>query len=235
MSNHYFSKDFAKKFRSKCELYAPTQEYQYGNLLIKHFEGNKAEMAVIGERLTEKFFNTEVISQIILTLKNEGFPAAGKLFNMAITLKNIGKAYLLNEHYTACYYSDLTGMLDSFSNFLHAFKVDFGEKVCGQLATYYVHGSSANLAPECASLIPVIELTDFYLNNLSTYYNYFTATWQYEATNGKGVQATNYMADYLQALIMCTEETKTCIENIRSLLLTWEAQMQLKEEQELYN
>lgn len=238
MSTHYFSKDFAKQFRNECALYSPMPEYQHGNLLIKQFSGVDTEMVILGERLTEKFFNTKLIAQIIITLRNEEIPAARKLFNMATALKNVCEAYLLTEPYTARYYNDLISLFDSFSKLIQAFKMDFDKKVCGQLTTYYIHGSAENIAAESASLIPVIELTDFYLNNMLSYYNYFIATWQYEANNNnnnKGIAVTTHMADYLQALMMCTEETIARIENTRSLLLAWEAQMQIKEEQELYN
>ncbi|HEX6427043.1 MAG TPA: hypothetical protein VF008_05125 [Niastella sp.] len=235
MSYHYFGKDFAKKFRNECELYSTNPEYQQGNLLIKQFTGDDTEMVILGERLTEKFFKTELISQITLTLRNEDIPATRKLFDMTTTFKNVCKAFLHIEPYAAPHYHDLIAMFDSFSRLIYSFNMDFDKKVCGQLTTYYVHGSSENIVAESSSLIPVIELTDFYLNNISAYYNYFIDTWQYEANNNKSIALPTHMADYLQALMMYTQKTIASIENTRSLLLAWEAQMQIKEEQELYN
>ncbi len=235
MSHHYFGKDFAKKFRNECELYSPTLEYQQGNLLIKQFTGDDTEMVKLGERLTEKFFHTQLIYKILISIRNEDIPTIRKLFNMAITLKKVFKAYLQIEPSTALYYNDLIALFDSFSKLIDAFEMDFDKKVCRQLAAYYVHGSAENIVAESASLIPVIELTDFYLNNISAYYNYFIDTWQNEASNSKGIGLTTHMADYLQALMLCMQETMACIENTRSLLCAWETQMQFKEEQELFN
>lgn len=235
MSAHYFGKDFAKKFRNECELYSSSPEYQQGNLLIKQFTGDDNEVFKLGERLTEKFFNTQLIYQTLISIRNEDIPSARKLFNMSITLKKVFKAYLQIEHSSALYYNDLIALFDSFSKLIDAFEMDFDKKVCSQLIAYYVHGSSENIAAESSSLIPVIELTDFYLNNISAYLNYFIDTWQNEAKNSKGICLITHMPDYLQALMLCTQETIACIENTRSLLLAWEAQMQFKEEQELYN
>lgn len=234
MSHHYFSKDFTKRFRDECELYTSAAEYQHGNLLVKQYTGDD-EMDIIGEKLSEKFFNNQLINQIILTLKNEAFPVTRRLFNNVMILKKQCEAQIQTEPYTARYYNKLITMLNSFSVLINNFYQDFNEHVCGQLTTYYAKGSAKNIVAESASLIPVIELTDIYQNNISAYYNYFVAASQYEMKNDNGIALDTLMADYLKALELCTEEIIACNENTRSLMLAWEAQMQIKEEQELYN
>jgi hypothetical protein len=70
-----------------------------------------------------------------------------------------------------------------------------------------------------------------------SYYNYFIVLWQQETENSKnkGVALTTQVADYLETLIVLTETSVVDIEATYDLLLIWETQMGIKEEQELYN
>jgi len=242
MSHHHFSKDFTKQFRNECGLYSPTPEFQYGNLLLKQFTGDDAEMAIIGETLSEKFFNRQLIDQIIHTLDNDDFPAACRLFNRVIALKKECEDYQRREPYTGHYYREQISMLGSFSELTHAFHIDFHEHVYEQLNNYYeaVQGSKECPVAESTSLRDIIDLTEFYLKNILAYYNYFIVSWQFEvngskATGMKGVQLTTYMAGHLQVLIVHIEGIMASIENTRLLFLTWEELMEIREMQELYN
>lgn len=242
MSLHHFSKDFAKQFRYECGLYSPTQEHQCGNLLVKKINGSDAEMVIIGERLTEKFFNEQLVHQIILTLKNNDFPAAGRLLHKAIGLRNECEAYLLQEPYTSPYYKEHVSMLHSFAELIQAFTVDFNENVYDQLRQYHTELLNLKdcLLAESSSLTDILEATEYYQAHILAFYNHFIDTWQAETnnndSNGKGsVQLTTHMADQLQALLVHTEEILACLENTLALLLTWEDEMDMKELQEIYN
>lgn len=237
MSLQSFSKDFAKQFRNECELYTPALEYKKGNLRVRQFNGDHAEMAILGERLAEKFFNTHLICQILLSIKHKAIPASRRLFNKVLELKNESEASLHLEPYTANYYNGLIHMLDSYSKLIISFKTDFEEQVYGQLNKYCtdILRSDGSAVAESSSLTPLIELTEFYLKNILAYYNYFIVSWQNEANNNKGIALTTHLADNLQGLMLYTEDAIACIENTHSLLLVWGAQMEIKEEQELYN
>jgi hypothetical protein len=239
MSHTHYNIEFAKQYRNECGLYSPVQEFQYGNVLVKQVAGDEAEMAELGKRITEKFFNSHLIYHLLHTLKNDDFPAARRLLNKVTALRKECEAYLQQEPYTAHYYHDHIAMFQSFSELIDAFNTDFQEQVYSQLNQYYatLHTSTECPVAESSSIAEVIGSTEFYLKNILAYYNYFIVTWQSEANNNndKGVQLATYMGDHLQALIVYTEEMVACIENTRSLLLTWVEKMEIKEEQELYN
>lgn len=237
MLHYYFGKDFAKQFRNECGLYSATPEYHYGNLLVKQFAGNCEEVNAIALALTETFFNTQLVYKIMLVISNKAIPATSELSRLAERYKMEFEYYLQHEPYTAHYYNDLIAMLDSFSRLINGFNTDFENQVYGQLSTYHtvLHTSQENYVAESVSLSQIIEQTEFYLKNVMAYYNYFIVAWQYEANNSKGVALTTYMADHLRELITGVEETLACMEDIRTLLLTWEVQMEIREDQELLN
>ena len=237
MSLQSFSKDFAKQFRNECELYTPALEYKKGNLRVRQFNGDHVEMAILGERLAEKFFNTQLISEILLSIRNEAIPAARRLFNKVVEIKYESETSLLLEPYTANYYNGLIAMLDSYSKLIIAFKTDFEELVYRQLNKYCtdILGSDGSPVADSSSLTPLVELTEFYLKNILAYYNYFMVSWQNEANNNRGIALTTHLAEDLQGLMLYTEDAIACIEDAQSLLRAWETQMEIKEEQELYN
>lgn len=240
MSPQPFNKDFARHFRNESELYTLKEEFPFGNLLIRQYASDNGEMSVTGEKLIDQFFNTRLLHKILHTLKNDNLPFTRKLFNKIITFKNECETYQQQEPYTALFFKDHIAMFISFSRLMNAFKNDFQNKVYAPLDQYYTClVESVNIpAADSSSLVQIIELTEFYLKNISNYYNYFITTWQFEVNNSrsrKGIQLTSYMANQLQALISYTEDLMDCTENIRSLLLTWETQMEIKEQQELYN
>lgn len=237
MSHQFFSKDFAKQFRSECDLYSPVEQYQYGKLRLTKIKGTDAEMPAIAQMLSEELLNHQLLRRLLFTLKNENLPAAANLFNEVTTLKNQFEAYLAREPYTARFYNERIEMLLSFSALVRSFCNDFRDQVYSQLLAYYSNLLKAVEGPvaESTSLSEITTLTDFYLKNILSYYNYFLVAWQFEANNSKKPQVTTYMADHLQALILYIEELIAGVEKTRSLLLQWEAQMMIREEQDLYN
>jgi hypothetical protein len=123
---------------------------------------------------------------------------------------------------------------------MNALKNDLQSQVYDPLHQYYNYlFESASIAAAGSSTIgQIIEVTEFYLKNILAYYNYIVVTWQFEVNNSqsnKGIQLASYMADQLQELMTYTENLIDCIDNIRSLMQSWVALIQLKEEQELYN
>lgn len=237
MSPQYLTKDFAKQFRNECELYSPAEEYQYGKLRVKKFKGNDADVLLTGRKLTEMFFNVHLIDLILSTLRNKNLPAATKLITKTTALKNKCESYIQLEPYTAHFYNEHIAVLQSFSELTAAFYTDFQDQIYSQLSTYYIdiHEQNENPVAESSSLSEIIGLIEFYLKNILSYYNYFIVTWQHEANSNKGIQLTTYMADHLQMLIVFMEEMIAGIEEMRSLFLNWEAEIIIKDEQELYN
>ena len=237
MSHQYFSKDFAKQFRCECELYSAVEQYQFGKMQVTKIKGVEAEMPEIGRILSEDLLNTQVIKQILFTLRNDNLPAARKLFKEVSLLREQCEAYLVQEPYTARFYNERIEMLLSFAELIGSFNNDFRNQVFTQLSVYYAGLLKPVEDPiaESSSLSEIMTLTDFYLKNILSYYNYFIAAWQMEANNSKGVQVSTCMADHLQALILFIEEMIIGVEETRSLLMHWEAQMETREEQELYN
>ena len=238
MSHNYFGKDFAKQFKYDCELYSPTPEYHYGNLLVKQFTGNYEELNTLGEELAETFFNTKLIYQIVCTIRNEAIPTASQLCKLIAEIKSKFEFDLQLEPYIAHYYNDLIAMLDSFAELINSFRKYIDEQVNSQLIKYHLDilATENSYIAESSSLLEVIDQIEFYLKNILSYYNYIIVTWQYESNNNsKGIDLTTYMADYLHDLIIKAEETIACIEDLRTLILVWEAQMEGREDQELYN
>ncbi|OQP63866.1 hypothetical protein A3860_23305 [Niastella vici] len=240
MLHNNFSKDFAKQFRSESELYTATEEFPFGNLLIRQYAGDNGELSAIGEKLIDTFFNTRFIAQLLHSLKNENLPIDRQLLNKIKWFKNECETCQQREPYTARFYKDHIAMLLSFSELMNALINDFQDQVYDPLEQYYTHlTESANIAAvESSSIAPIIDMTEFYMKNILAYYNYIVTAWQFEASNSrsdKGVQLTSYIADQLQELMAYTENLIDSIDNIRSLMLCWIAQIQITEEQELYN
>lgn len=237
MSLQYFTNDFAKQFRSECGLYSAVEQYQFGKVLVTKFKGVDKEMPAIAQILTEDLLNTQLIHRILLTLKNDNLPAAGNLFNEVISLKDQCEACLAQEPYTARFYNERIKMLLSFSELVRSYSKDLREQVYSRLFTYYTDLHEAVEGPyaEISSLSEINGLTDFYLKNMLSYYNYFIDAWQFEVNNGRGIQVTTHMADHLQSLVLYIEEMIAGVEQTLSLLLHWEDQMEIREIQELYN
>lgn len=237
MLPQYFNKDFAKQFRSECDLYCPAGEFQYGKILVRSIKNIDAKMPETAHMLADHFFNTGHIDQILLTLRNSNLPIAEQLYTEITGLMDQLESYVNEEPYTAHFYNDCITMLHSFSELINAFYRDFSEQVYSQLNKYYtdILGTANFLVADSSSLSEIISLTEFYLKNLLSYYNYFIVTWQYEENNGKGIQLTTYMADHLQLLIVHIEETLESVEKTRTLLLAWEQKMEILETQEIYN
>lgn len=241
MSHNDFSKDFAMQFRNEGELlYTAVEEFPFGNLLIRQYTSDNGEMSITGEKLIDQFFNTRVIAGILYNLKNENSPNARKLSGKIRSLKNECETYQQQEPYTAHFYKEHIAVFSSFAELIYALTNDFQAQVYDPLNQYYTHLiESANIAAaESSSIAQIIDMTEFYLKNILAYYNYIVVTWQSEANNSqsnKGVQVTSYIAGQLQELIAYTENLMEGIDNIRSLMLSWIVQTEIREEQELYN
>jgi hypothetical protein len=237
MSFNYFGKDFAKQFKYESDLYSQTPEYHHGNLLVKQFTGNYDELNTLGDELAEIFFNSKLISLIVCTIRNEAIPTTSQLYKLITEIKGNFEYDLQLEPYTAHYYKDHIAMLDSFAQLINSFRKYLDENVNSQLFRFqlYIHTAENSYVAESSSLTEITEQMEFYLKNILSYYNYIIVACQYESSNGNGVDLTTYMADYLHDLIIKSEETIACIEDLRTLILTWVAEIGIRDDQEIYN
>ena len=237
MLHQNFNKDFANQFRGECELYSTVNEYQFGKMVIKIVKGPDTDIPVTGETLTEIFFSCRLIAQILNFIRNENLSSAKRLTGNVKALNYQLETYLKEEPYTAHYYNDRIAMLNSFTELIDTLRKDLGMHIYSMWSNNLKNLSAPAEYPavESSFLSDAIIITEFYLKNIFSYYNYFLVTWQYESSNDKGIQLTTYMADHLQALIGYIEEMMTGLEATRSLLLDLEQRMETVNEQELYN
>lgn len=222
MSYNYFDKDFAKQFKYERDLYSQSPEYHYGNLLIKQFTCNNKDLNTLGEELAETFFNSKLISLIVCKIRNEAIPTTSQLYKLITEIKSKFEFDLQLEPYTSHYYKDHIAMLDSFAQLTNSFRKYFDEEVNSQFFKYQLnlHTTENNYITKSSSLTQITEQIEIY---------------QYESSNGNGVDLSTYMADYLHDLIIKPEETIACIEDLRTLILTWVTKIGIRDYQELYN
>lgn len=238
MALQFFSKDFAKQFQHGCELYIPTDEYQYGNLLLKQYTGNSMPMAYMGMEISDKLFQCRLIDQIIEKLERDNLPSFEGLYNRTMGSIKECETYMRHEPFTSHYYKDFIIMLNSFSELIRSFTNDIINEV---LDVIKGNNQGAHRMPEiesvdCAFFDPK-KVIEHYLKNILSYYNYFIVLWQQETESikYKGIALTTQVADYLETLIVFTEAAVVDIEATYELIHIWETQMETKEEQELYN
>lgn len=216
-------------------MYSTVDEYQHSNILLKIVKGGNTDVPVTSEMLAEIFFNSRLTAQILNTIRNENISQAQRLIGNVKALNYQFATYLMEEPYTAHYYNDRIAMLNSFTELTDAFCKDFGMQVYSRLSNYLNKLTARAEFIESSLLSDVIIMTEFYLKNILSFYNYFLVTWQFEAGNDKGIQLTTYMADHFQALMVHVEEMMTGLEETRLLLLDLEQKMEIVNEQELYN
>lgn len=56
MSTQSFNKDFANQFTQDVALHSPSEEYKYGNLLMRTYAASRGDMALLGKTVTDQFF-----------------------------------------------------------------------------------------------------------------------------------------------------------------------------------
>jgi hypothetical protein len=233
-----YSKDFAKQFQHGCELYFPTDEYRHGNLLLKQYIGNSMPMAYVEMEISDKLFQCRLIDQIIEKLEKDNLPSFESLYNMTMGSKKECETYMQHEPFTSHYYNDFIVMLNSFSELIGSFTNDITYEVLDVIKANNsgVHNSPGAESVDCAFFDPK-KVIEHYLKNILSYYNYFIVLWQQETENSKnkGVALTTQVADYLEKLIVFTEAAVLDIEATYDLFVIWDTQMEIKEEQELYN
>jgi hypothetical protein len=239
MAPQFFNKDFAKQFQHGHELYFPTDEYQYGNLLLKKYNGNSMPVTYVGKEISDKLFQCRLIELITDKLEKDNLPAFEGLYNMTMGSIKECETYMQRELFTSHYYNDFIARLNSFSELIASFTSDITYEVLDVIKGNNpdAHRSSENESIGYPFFDPNKKVIEHYLKNILPYYNYFIVLWRQETEDieGKGVALTTQVADCLETLIVFTETAVVDIEATYNLLLIWETQMVIKEEQELYN
>lgn len=238
MSSQYFTKDFAKQFSQEYILYPSTEEYQHGNMLFRQFKGSYSATASLAVAVTKKLCHTQLIHQTIIKLQNEYIPDVYRLRKLVKEARNEFRAYAQHEPCTSGYYHELIAMLDSFYQLTNEAGRNVLVQVSRNLKKIYtgVHKQQKNFELNGACMNPIVEQVEFYLKNLQAYYNHFLVIWQHETTcSSREPGLTTQVADYLSVLIAFAEKVIANMEDTLEQLLTWQAQMDIKEEQELYN
>lgn len=204
---------------------------------MEQFAGNTNETDSLGKIITDKLFNTHLIYQIVIKTAKHDIPAAGTLFNRIIEFNNEYASHIRDEPYTADHYCEIISTLESFAELILAFRKDIVEKTSVALVQYYAgaYKKKSNTGFEKFSMEPIKELMEYYLLNMLQYYNFLIGMWQYETNNGQCGDVTTQTAEYLQCLMELTENLLICLEDSYKLFNKWEAQMDEKKQQELYN
>ena len=236
MSTEYFRKDFANQFRQEYELYTPVEEYRQGNLLFRELShSNGIEALAIS--VTKKLYHAPLISRLIDKLRNEDIRQVGNLCAVVTNLRNEFHTYIQNEPYTSTYYKDLIATFDSFHELINTLKKDMYEQTLDSLMKTYtgIHEQHSRFDIDITYAYTRTEEIGEYLKNMLVYYNHFVISWQNEAGNKKGINFTTQVADYLSELICVIEQVISNMEDTLDLFLTWEVQVDLMEDQALFN
>jgi hypothetical protein len=237
MSTEYFSKDFADQFRQEYALYTPLEEYQHGNLLFMQVAGIPEEIEILAISVTKKLYHAPFIYRLINKLKNEDIQQVSNLCAAVKDLCDEFHVCIQNESYTSGYYNDLIATLDSCYDLASALKKDICIQVSYELKRVYtgLHEQRSGFDLKATYPYAIAEEIGYYLKNMLVYYNHFVVTWQNEKDNNKGIQLTTQVSDYLSELINVIEQVICGMEDTLDLFLTWEAQMDIMEDQALFN
>jgi len=238
MSSKYFTKDYSKQFRQEHIEYPSTEEYQHGNLLFRQFKGSYSARTSLAVAVTKKLYHTQLIYKTLIRLENKYTPDIGRLLVVAKAVRNEFRGYALNEPRTSNYYRELVVMLDNFYDLANETRKGMQGRVSGKLKKIYkgIHKKTKSSAFNGACVNPIVEQTDSHLKHIHAYYKRFLVIRQRETACGnKEAGLTTAAAEYLSILIAFIEKVIAGIEDTRDRLLKWQKQMNVKEEQELYN
>lgn len=241
MSSSPFNNSFTRQFRQEQPVTFYAEEKSIGQIVISTYRcKSDAEVNAIGYALNEQLFNNAIVSRLLSKLTQKDSQDVQRLVAFVQEARQELHTHASAEPFTAQYYAHLLELLGSFLDLVHEFDTNGQELLLGNLNACYFDETSfaVNQSVDSEEVAAMHRLIEDYLYQIGEYYQYFHMLLQKETeeeSNRNRVLVMSHVAYYLDTLITCTEKMIINMEGTLDMLLEWEASLQTRESQALFN
>jgi hypothetical protein len=241
MSSYPFNPSFAKQFRQEQSVTFCAEEKPFDNIVISTYgRHTDAEINALGKSLNEQLFDNSIIHRLLTKLTQKDSQDAERLSAFVLEAHKELRTNASAEPFTAQYYKHLIELFASFLDLVDEYDTNGQELLLGNLNTCYFNETSfaVNQSVDSEEVSTMHRIIEDYLFQIGEYYQYFHILLQKETEqeNDKNrVLVMSHVAYYLDTLITCTEKLIINIEATLDMLLEWEASLQNRESQVLFN
>jgi len=240
MSSFPFNSNFTKQFRQEQPVTFRAEEIPYEQIVISTYNClPEADRNVLGSALNEQLFDNSIIHRLLSKLTQKDSRDAQRLLAFIEETNQQCRTYANAESFTAQYYNHLLELLGKFLDLVNEYETNGQELLLGNLNACYDENSFAvNQSADSEEVATMHRIIEDYLFQVGEFYQYFHLLLQKETEqeNSKSkVQVISHIAYYLDTLITCTEKMIINMEGTLDMLLEWEASLQARESQSLFN
>jgi hypothetical protein len=241
MSSYPFNSSFTKQFRQEQPVTFCAEEKLYEQIVISTYNRiSDADMNLLGSALNEQLFDNDIIYRLLTKLTKKDSRDAQRLLAFIEETHQECRNHASAEPFTAQYYKHLLELLGSFLELINEYDTNGQELLLGNLNACYFNENSfaVNQSVDSEEVATMHRIIEDYLYQVGEFYQYFHMLLQKETEqdNSKSrVQVISHIAYYLDTLITCTEKMIINMEGTLDMLLEWEAALQGRESQSLFN
>jgi hypothetical protein len=241
MSSYPFNNSFTKQFRQEQTVTFCAEEKPIEQIVISTYRRTAdAEVNALGYALNEQLFDNAIISRLLTKLTQKDSQDVQRLITFIQEARQELRSHASAEPFTAQYYNHLLELLQSFLGLVNEFDTNGQELLLGNLNACYFNETSfaVNQSVDSEEVATMHRIIEDYLYQTGEYYQYFHMLLQKEnspESNSNRVQVMSHIAYYLDTLITCTEKMIINMEGTLDMLLEWEAGLQTRESQNLFN
>lgn len=241
MSSSTFNPSFTKQFRQEQPVTFRAEEKPFQQLVVSTYSRvNDKDVNTIGKLLNEQLFDNAIIHRLLTKLTLKDTKDCARLAAFVQETHNELSNHASAEPFTAQYYKHLLELLASFQGLLTEYENNGQELLMGNLNACYSNETSfaVNQSVDSEEVATMHRIIEDFLYQVGEYYQYFHLLLQKESEqeeNKNRVMVMSHVAYYLDTLITCTEKMIINMEASLDMLLEWEASLQNRESQMLFN
>jgi hypothetical protein len=241
MSSYPFNSSFTKQFRQEQPVSFCAEEKPFQHIVISNYgRMNESEINALGQSLNDKLFDNAIIYRLLTKLTQKDTRDTLRLTSFIQKTHEEITAHASAEPFTAQYYKHLIELIGSFLELINEYDANGQELLLGNLnACYYNENSFAvNQSVDSEEIATMHRIIEDFMYQIGEYYQYFHILLQKEQDqedNKSRVQVMSHVSYYLDTLITFTEKMIINIEATLDMLLEWEAALQNRESQSLFN
>lgn len=236
MGRYPLSSSFTRQFRQEPAFHLDVEEVPCQHLLFKTFGRNETDIHSFSQWLAPQLHDEAIIHDLHDKLANHDIPETQRLYAFVQETSQKLVAQAKAEPYTAHYYIHLVSLLRSFMDLIDAFRMH-GLQIIASPST--ACSTATNNLPENSEAVgSLYSVMEDYQYQIMEYYQHFDLLLTKESAdteNNGRVLVMSYVAHYLDTILHHTEKLISNTDSILEMLHSWEAAMQNREEQELYN
>lgn len=236
MDRYPLTSSFARQFQQEESLHFAGETVPCRRLLFKNIRTTEQELRRIGNWLAPQLHDEVIMQNLRDKLIMLDVPGVNCLSAFIQKTRRDLDAQASAEPYTSHYYSHLIRLFDNFLLLVEDFN-QHGVTMIASLCTEYFNAENKIPAnAEAAGLAHCI-MEDF-MYQIMEYFQQFDMLLQKESAsqeNKGGLLVKSYVSQYLETMILHTENLIRNTDETVEMIRTWETALQAREEQVMYN